>query len=195
MKKGIFGFNVHDIAEIAMLCAIAIILDVFVKIPLGATGGSLNISMLPLYIIVIRHGWFKGLISGGIIFGFSTCLIDGYGLATYPMEYLVAYGCIAILGVFTNYIYKNFDFGKIQQLIICYGMLILSIAICATIRLFAATIDSIILYDYEFVPALVYNVPYVYTSAIAVGILLCLLMPTIKIINNLYKTSYLKNIK
>ena len=32
MKKGLFGFNVHDIVEIAIMCALAIILDKFLKI-------------------------------------------------------------------------------------------------------------------------------------------------------------------
>ncbi len=53
MKKGLFEFNVRDIVEIAIFCALAIVLDTFVKIPLGATGGSINISMIvivPLYL-------------------------------------------------------------------------------------------------------------------------------------------------
>ena len=52
MKKATFGFNINDIAEIAILCSLAIVLDQFCKIPLGATGGSINLSMLPLYIIL-----------------------------------------------------------------------------------------------------------------------------------------------
>ena len=41
MKKT-FGFNVHDIVEIAMLSALSIVLDQFLKIRIGAPGGSIN---------------------------------------------------------------------------------------------------------------------------------------------------------
>ena len=63
MKKT-FGFNVHDIVEIAMLSALSIVLDQFLKIRIGATGGSINLAMLPLLIISLRHGPFKGFIGG-----------------------------------------------------------------------------------------------------------------------------------
>ena len=72
MKKT-FGFTVKDIAEIAILSARAIVLDRVVRIPLGATGGSINISMVPLYVIALRHGWFKSFIAGGIVYGLITC--------------------------------------------------------------------------------------------------------------------------
>ena len=109
MKKATFGFNINDIAEIAILCSLAIVLDQFCKIPLGATGGSINLSMLPLYIIALRHGWFKGFIGGGIIYAITTCIIDGYGFQFFPLEYFVAYGSVGILGIFANFIYKKFN--------------------------------------------------------------------------------------
>ena len=104
MKKGLFGFNVHDIVEIAMFVAIALVLDNFLKIPLGASGGSINLAVLPLVLLALRHGWFKGFVAGGIIFGFISCLIDGYGLVTYPLEYFVTFGSIAIVGAFSKLI-------------------------------------------------------------------------------------------
>ena len=61
MKSSFFKFSVRDIAEIAVLCALAVVLDKFGKIPIGSTGGSINISTVPLFIIAFRHGWFKGL--------------------------------------------------------------------------------------------------------------------------------------
>ena len=82
MKNAIFGFSVKDIVEISMLVAISILLDKFVKIPFGLTGGSINIAMVPLFVISLRHGWFKTLISCGVVFGFITCLLDDYGLFT-----------------------------------------------------------------------------------------------------------------
>ena len=69
MKKGLFGFNVHDMVEIAIICAFSIILDKSLKIPVNGAAGSINLSMLPILILTLRHGWFKGFFAGGIIFG------------------------------------------------------------------------------------------------------------------------------
>ena len=127
MKKATFGFNINDIAEIAILCSLAIVLDQFCKIPLGATGGSINLSMLPLYIIALRHGWFKGFIGGGIIYAVTTCIIDGYGFQFFPLEYFVAYGSVGILGIFANFIYKKFNKNNKYNIIIAYSVLVLSL--------------------------------------------------------------------
>lgn len=193
MKKAIFGFTVHDMAEIAMLCAIAVLLDVFVKIQIGSTGGSLNIAMLPLFIIALRHGWFKGLISGGIVFGLITCLIDDYGIATYPLEYFVSFGAVAILGIFGRYVNQRLIRGDAKKVTSAYGIVIACAVAAALIRFFAASIDSVILWDYEWGAAFTYNAPYVFFSAIAVCVILCLMLPTVKMLNNLYPTAYLKS--
>lgn len=193
MKKSIFSFSVRDMVEIAMLCALAIVLDTFVKIQIGKSGGSINIAMLPLFIVALRHGWFKGLIAGGVVFGLITCLIDGYGIITYPLEYLLAYGCVAILGVFANYINKSFNEGTKKGVILSIVVLIEVVALCAVIRMIGGTIDSMWLWEYEFGPAIGYNASYVFPSALAVAILLVLLMPYLKVINKQHPTSFLKD--
>ena len=103
MDKKTFTFDVRDMVEIAMLCALAIVLDRFLKIPLGPTGGSLNLSMVPIFFINLRHGWFKGFVAGGLIYGLITCLLDGYGMACYPLEYFMA-GPILCFSVMVTFI-------------------------------------------------------------------------------------------
>lgn len=188
MKKAVFGLNVHDIAEIAMLCGLAIVIDRFIKIPLGATGGSINLSMLPLILIALRHGWFKGLISGGVIFGLTTNLLDGYGLACYPLEYFVAFGSISIIGLLSPFIYKMAKNNKLIAILI----LILGILSVGVIRFFAASIDSVILYEYGWIDAFIYNLPYVFISLGAVLVLVVALFPVILRLNHIYKSSYIK---
>lgn len=186
MKKTTFIFSVHDIVEIAMFIAIAIVLDQFLKIPLGATGGSINLSMVPIFIISLRHGWFKGLIASGIIYGFITCLIDAYGIQTYPFDYLLGFSGTCVLGFFARYINDNKNFA-IKILLV-----ILSVLIWATIRLFASSLSSVLIWDYTWDAALLYNVSYVGFSAIGVAVVLAgLLYPIIRI-NKLYPTNYLK---
>ncbi|MFR1524887.1 MAG: ECF transporter S component [Bacilli bacterium] len=193
MKKATFGFNINDIAEIAILCSLAIVLDQFCKIPLGATGGSINLSMLPLYIIALRHGWFKGFIGGGIIYAVTTCIIDGYGFQFFPLEYFVAYGSVGILGIFANFIYKKFNKDNKYNIIIAYSVLVGSIALAAVIRFFCGSIDSVIFYEYSWAASFAYNAPYVFISAAVVCAVMCALLPAIKLINHIYPSSYIKN--
>ena len=191
MEKSVFTFKVKDMVEIAMFCALAIVLDRFLKIPLGPTGGSLNLAMVPIMFVNLRHGWFKGFIAGGIIFGFITCLLDGYGLVTYPLEYFVAFGSSALLGLFAKYINNNYNNKK--GIFTSYVIVILSISIWATIRFFACCIDSMLIYDYTFKAAAVYNVTYVYFSAIAVAVIILSMLHLIVKLNKSYPTTYLKN--
>ncbi len=195
MKKAVFGFSVSDIAEIAILCALAVALDRFAKIPIGATGGSINPSMLPLFIIALRHGWFKGFIGGGVVYALTTCLLDGYGFQYFPLEYFVAFGAVAILGIFANYINKKLMNENGQNTAILYGVIFGCVACAAVIRFFGASIDSVIFYEYSWTAAFAYNATYVFPSATAVFILICALLPAIKQINKQFPSVYLKNIK
>ena len=192
MKKT-FGFNVHDIVEIAMLVALSIALDQFLKIRIGSTGGSINLSTLPLLIISFRHGPFKGFIGAGIVFGFITCLLDGYGLITYPLEYFVAFGIMGILGFFSHFIQKSIEDNNKSKIVLSYVFLLGSVSIMFLVRLFAASLDSVLLWDYEWGPALVYNVSYIGPSLLISTIIFSLLLPIIVRINKIIRSSYLKD--
>lgn len=190
--KHIFGFTVRDIAEIAILCAIAVVLDKFVKLSIGATGGSINIAMVPLFIIALRHGWFKGLIAGGLVYGLISCLLDGYGLITYPLEYLVAFGSVAITGLVAKWINQFYLNKTPKSVILSFLCLIGSMLAAFIIRFICGSIDSVLLYDYTWSAAFVYNAPYVFISGAAVAVIMCLLLPSIVLLNREYPTSYLK---
>ncbi len=192
MKKT-FGFNVHDIVEIAMLVALSIVLDQFLKIRIGSTGGSINLSALPLLIISFRHGPFKGFIGAGIVFGFITCLLDGYGLITYPLEYFVAFGIMGILGFFSHFIQKSIEDNNKSKIVLSYAFLLISVSIMFLVRLFAASLDSVLLWDYEWGPALIYNLSYIGPSLLISTVIFSLLLPIIVRINKFIKSSYLKD--
>ena len=192
MKKEIFTFSTKDICEISVLCALAIVLDRFIKIPLGITGGSINISMVPLFIIALRHGPFKSFIAGGIVYGFITCLLDGYGLVCYPLEYFVAFGAVGIMGIFAKKINILMKSKNTYNFILSVILMFLITAIIATIRVFGATIDSMILWDYTFGPALIYNATYIYPSALGSLIILIVILPTISILNIAMPSTHLK---
>lgn len=179
MKK-CFVFTVKDIVEIAMLVAAAIVLDLpFLKIRIGSNGGSISFSMIPLFLIAFRKGLFKGFIGIGVVYGLITCFIDGWGIQTYPLDYLLGYGSLSIVGLFSNLVFpKNVDKYSFKGIM----YLILSIAVAAFLRLCFATLSGIVIYELDFVGSLVYNIIYVLpSSVIAIALLIVLYKPILAI--------------
>lgn len=179
MKK-YFVFSVKDIVEIAMLVAIAIVLDLpGLKISIGSSGGSISFSIIPLFILAYRKGIFKGFIGIGIVYGLMTCLIDGWGIQTYPFDYLLAYGSLSIVGLFGNVAFpKDANNYSVKGIIFIF----ISILIATFLRLSFSTLSGIILYELDFVGSLVYNCLYVLpSSGVAITILIILYRPILAV--------------
>lgn len=156
--------------EMGILVAAAIILDLpFLKFKVFANGGSITFAMLPLFILALRQGPFKGFIGAGIIFGCIDCLIDGEPIASIPLDYLVGYGSAAIVG-FTELVYK----GKVdvKKYIFC-GLFCLA---ATFVRLVGGTLSGMFLWETPFVESLVYNATYIVPTGLfaLVGLLLLL---------------------
>ena len=192
MKKETFTFSVRDISEIAVMCALAIVLDRFVRIPIGSTGGSLNISTLPLFIVALRHGWFKGFIASGIVYGLTTCLLDAYGMQFFVFDYLIAFGSIGIGGLLSKIIFKQYENKGAKGKVLAFLLVIVIVGIFFILRTLATSMDSMIFYGYTFWASIVYNVSYIGPSSIAVSVLLCVILPVIAMINGRYPSNYLK---
>ena len=134
--------------------------------------------MIPLFIIAIRHTWWKTLIACGLVYALPACLIGGWGIVTYPLDYLCAYGAICLISLVRKKI--------LSDEWISYLYLIVSVIVVTALRFIFSTISSIVLYDYELVPALIYNAPYIFiTGGIGLASLIILLKP-LKIINKKY---------
>lgn len=173
------NFNIGDMIEIAMFCAMAIILDLtFFKIRIGENGGSISLVMLPLAVMSYRKGIVKGFIGCGIVFGFLSCLIDGYGLVTYPLDYLGAFGSIGIVGL-----YKTLKFEKYNLIVQEIAIAVLFV-IAVAFRTLFATISGMVLYGLDFVGSFSYNIAYILPSSIMVLVILVLLF---KPINKLFE--------
>ncbi len=194
MRKELFTFSVRDITEIAILCALAIALDRFVKIPVGATGGSINLAAVPLFIIAFRHGWFKGLIGGGLVFGVTTCLLDAYGFQYYVFDYLIAFGCIGLAGLVGYFIHATYAKKEFKYQLFAFVLILGAVSAYCVIRTLSASVDSMIFYGYTFMPSVVYNISYIGPSCVIDFVLLCILMPVIYSLNMQMPSSYFKAI-
>ena len=176
--------TIRSMAEDAILIAAAFALN-FLKIPMGVTGGSINLQMLPLFVIAVRHGPFHGLVSGGIVYGLLTCFTDGWGFACYPFDYLIGFGSVAVLGFF-----KPLIMGKDQKFYNIKGEIFLAIGgILATfVRLLGSSISSVVLWGSTFGEALIYNASYIPASGIAAVVILMLVYGPLLMVNRHFPT-------
>ena len=195
MDKNLFKFSVRDICEIAVMCALAIAIDQLLNIRIGANGGSISFACLPLFIISYRHGWFKGFIASGIVFGFITCVFDGWGLVTYPFDYFIAFGSIGIAGLFGKMIYKYVKGQGAKSKTLSLLLILATVLIHSVIRLLSASVDSVLLYEVSFGAGLAYNITYIWPTAIVLVVFLYVLLPALLAINNQYPTTYLQEEK
>ena len=154
--------TIKEIVEEGVLISLAFVLN-FVKIPIGATGGSINFQMLPLMLIALRHGPQHGFIAGGILYGLLTCLTDGYGFACYPFDYLIGFGSVAAMGFF-----RKFILGKDQTTYNFKGLLFIFIGgtLTTLIRYIGSNVSSIVVYQYSLSAALAYNAFYIPLSGL-----------------------------
>lgn len=188
------SFNVREISELAMLVAFAVVLN-FVKIPLQWSG-SVNLQIVPLVIIALRYSFSKTFISCGIVFGLITCFTDGYGLFAFPLEYLIAFGSVAIISPFRKWIIKDPKDMKSLDYVKSISLLFVLLSIQTTIRFICASIDSYVFY-FTYLDsstsggnminaALLYNAPYVYLTGVATIVVIGLLYYPLLRINKIF---------
>lgn len=167
-----------QIVEEGVLISLALVLN-FIKIPVGPTGGSINFQMLPIMLIALRHGPNHGFIAGGIVYGLISCLLDGYGFACYPFDYLIGFGSVAAMGFF-----RKFIFSEDQKTYNFKGLLFIFIGglITTAIRYVGSTVSSIVVYGLTFVGALEYQAFYIPISGlIATVALMAIYGPLLKV--------------
>ena len=170
------SLSIKDIVEISIFVCFAVIFDFpMFKIKIGASGGSISLAMLPLLIVSIRKGFLKGFFACGIVFALLTCLLDGYGFAFFPFDYLLGFGSLAIVGLFRKQILAKSNTKAIAYVVI--GTILALIG-----RTIFATISGIIYYKMNFWSSLIYQLSYIGPSgAICVVLLVVLLQPLRKL--------------
>lgn len=178
-----YSFSVKDIVEIAVFTGLAIALDLdFFKISVGANGGSISFVMVPLIIISIRKGFYKGFIASGIIFGIITCLLDGWGLQFFPFDYFLGFGSLAIVGLFNPLTFnKEHKFTWLGLVFILTSTLL-----AVTLRTLSSTISGMIFYEMSFGASLSYNLTYMLPASLVTIALICLLYQPLIKVNKIY---------
>jgi len=186
--NGEIKYSIQEICETSVMIALAVVLDQFAKIPIQANGGSISFSPVPLFIIAIRFGGIKGFISSSLIFGLITCLLDGYGLQTFPFDYFVALAGYGFIGTFVN-LFTKFSKGKKKNE---YGLMIAGICVGGLLALITRyaghMISAAILYQpITLLDNFIYQSTYVpATMGISIAAMIVLAGP-IMMINKVFK--------
>ena len=191
------SITTKDMAEDAILIAMAFALN-FAKIPVGISGGSINAQMLPLMIIALRRGPIHGFLCGGLIYGLLTCLTDGYGFATFPFDYLIAFGSVGIIGLFRNII-----LGDNVEKVTLKGELFILLAgfITTLVRYIGSTTSSALVYglplfstsNFLLGSAIGYNIIYIPVSGAIATAILMIIYPALIKINKVFPVKNIQN--
>ena len=189
-------FLVRDIVEIAMLVAIAVVLDLDgLKFTVFPEGGSVGLTMVPLFLIAFRHGVIKGFFGIGIVYSLITCMLDGHNWAYFPFDYVLAYGSICLAGFFKPLIFKENMETKKDYVFSIMFFIIAIICGCIT-RLLGSTLSSLIIYPLvegqgntiSLGYALTYNLTYIGPSALFVIIVMAILYYPLLRIQKIFPT-------
>lgn len=146
------------LAEIAIFLALATTLEVVFKvIPGQPQGGSVSLSMLPIFILTYRHGLRTGLFAGAV-FGILNLMVGGMVLwhwASLYLDYIFAFMVIGLASFV-------FNINKESPWLFALGIIFGGLA-----RFFMHFISGVVLFG-EFAPesqnvwvySLVYNATY-----------------------------------
>lgn len=168
-------FTIREMVEMAILIALAIVFDFIPKIRVGATGGSISLTMLPLFIIAFRFNFVKSFIASGIVYGLITCLTDGYGFATYPFDYLLGFGLISLASLFRHIAISDKFPSYLQYIFFGLGVLVGGFS-----RFIGATLSSMVIYQTTLWGGITYNATYIIPSVAFSFVILLLLYPLLK---------------
>ncbi|HZJ89309.1 MAG TPA: energy-coupled thiamine transporter ThiT [Bacilli bacterium] len=171
MEQKWYRLSIYDITEIAILVAFAVILDLpGLKIKLSAGPGSISLTMVPLILLALRFNMFKSFIGIGIVYGLITNIIDGYGFITFPLDYLLGYGSLALISLFRPEKHAQLTLKRIL-------LISLGVFLGGAFRILFSTISGVLLYSYTFIASFLYNLPLIGISLAASFLLVIITYP------------------
>ncbi|MBR2916184.1 MAG: energy-coupled thiamine transporter ThiT, partial [Clostridia bacterium] len=92
--------KINVMVETAIMIALSVVLS-FVKVWSMPQGGTVSLTMLPLFVLAFRRGALPAII-GGIIYGAISIIFDGviYHPMSILLDYTLAYGVLGVAGFF-----------------------------------------------------------------------------------------------
>ena len=181
------------LCENAMMVALAFVLS-FIKFFSMPTGGSVNLQMLPLMILALRAGPLSGFLFGGFLYGLLTCFTDGYGFQSFPFDYLIGFGSVAIIGLFKPLILgkdikkskkddntAENEKPKLPNFILGEVFILIGGILVSCVRFIGGVVSTLAFWaPGNLVYALTYNAPYIFVSGALATAGLMLIYPVLR---------------
>lgn len=173
---------IYKICECGVFIALAVAIS-FIEIKIGAFGGSIDFTMVPLFIICYRHGPKYSFLSC-LAFSIIYVLVGGklgWGLPSVLLDYVLAYTAIGVAGFFagkSKYIELSVLLGCLARFVFAFisGVTLYAITTATTIEAINFTTSNAAVYS------LVYNALYMLpNTVIAIVVMAILRIPLTKL--------------
>jgi len=162
-----FTFTTEEITRMAMLIAIAIVLDLVFKFYQQANGGSINLAMVGLTLIALSFSFWKAWIAIAICFALLTALLDGY-FAYLLFDYVFALSGFAIISIMRPFMKTKPSFATWTSF---SGLFFMAVSW----RYLMHVISGMLFFETDWVGSLIYNITYIGPSFILSYVILLLL--------------------
>jgi len=173
------------IVEIALTAALAAVLSMFaVKLPINFAGGTISLSMVPIFVLALRRGAIAGVLAG-VLFGMADMLIEPFFIMPQQvfLDYIVAFAAVGLAGLGSAAYNKALDRSQWLALLVAVPFMVLGGA-----GRFAAAWTSGVLFFGANAPAgqpvwlysIVYNLSYIVPSLVVSVTAALLVLPVLE---------------
>ena len=177
--------SVKEIVEMSLFLALAVILDIS-----GIKIGHASLTMVPLFILAYRHGFFKSFIVIGLVYSIINIAFDSWSINPIFLifDYILGFGSISLAGLFSKKCFNN------KKHWINISWLSISVIICCIIRILCSSISGMIVYEMSFTASFWANFSiYVGWDCLLALLFILILYPSLVVINNRYPTKFTKS--
>ncbi len=162
-----FTFTTEEITRMAMLIAIAIVLDLVFKFYQQANGGSINLAMVGLTLIALSFPFWKAWIAIALGFAILTALLDGF-FAYLIFDYIFALSGFALLAIIRPWM-------KLKKTVGTWISFTGLFIIAGAWRYLMHVISGVLFFETDWVGSMVYNITYIGPSWLISYVILSLL--------------------
>ncbi len=159
----------------AIYCAIFVVLDRVsdaLNLFKMASGGKLNFGPIALLICSYHLGWKKGTAVAvtSVFLQLVIGSVTWYGIASFLLDYLIAYSAYGLASLFPN-----------------YGYFYSGVFVTSLIRLLSSTLAGVLLWETPFWASLTYNAGYMIPTTICAIVVIPLLCERLKPLMEKYR--------
>ena len=159
------------IVEIALTAALSAVLSLFaVRLPINFAGGTISLSMVPIFVLSLRRGLWPGVIAG-VLFGCADLLIEPFFVAPVQvaLDYGVAFGAVGLTGLGCGVYHKALARGAARAALVGVPFMVLG----GFARFAAAWLSGVVFFGQNapagqpvWLYSLVYNISYIGPSLV-----------------------------